>query len=212
MNLLETKTLSIEITPFLDFPSLQADREMIYSYGRGRPQGIARALISAHLCRWEFPHRLIPREKYALKMIILDERMRCIAIGRNSSFGHTPLFILKNCRLHDWTCPPLNGSLKGSRSIRHTKCDILYPVAVETYMFSNWTRSFERGSEHNIGLSLLHNNRDMIPHSGFQPKRGNGCKTKDATVEMGCLKCIPDIQFNESEPLKLHFALLYKGT
>src|SRR5436305_5045740 len=125
-------------------------------------------------------------------MIVLDKRMRCIAIDRHGRFGHTPLFILKDGWLHDWTCTPLNGSVKGHCSIRHSKCDIFYPVAVEVYMFSNWARSFERGSKHKIDLSLLQNNRDMIPHPSFQPKRGNGYKTKDTPVEMGRLKCIPD--------------------
>src|SRR5947208_6069770 len=119
------------------------------------------------------PHRLISREKYALKMIVLDERMRCIAISCNGCFGHTPLFILKDCWLHDWLCTPLNGSLKGYRSICYTKCDIFYAVSVEMHMFSNWTIGREWGCEHKMSLCLLHRDRDMIPQLRLQSKRGD---------------------------------------
>src|SRR5262245_46681724 len=48
MNLLETKTLSIEIPPLLDFPSRQADGEMIHTHRRN----CGRLLSNSH--------RLIP--------------------------------------------------------------------------------------------------------------------------------------------------------
>ncbi len=135
-------------------------------------------------------------QEYAVVPASFNEYVNCITISiytRTFYFAKTVRFRLRfKVRLR----PTFHGLMKGLFGVVYPQGYCLYPVAVLVNVPADFSAAFQRGSQHQPDLALLHHVRFAVFEAGSQAGVGQRLEAKGRFVEVGGLFGIAHVQFD----------------